>query len=61
MSERLTMTVQETAEALGISRNTAYELVHQGHIPSVRLGRRLLVPKQALHAWLEGQAERKHP
>lgn len=54
------MTVQEAADALGISRNTAYELVHQGHIPSVRLGRRLLVPKQALHAWLEGQAERKH-
>lgn len=54
------MTVQEAADALGISRNTAYELVHQGQIPSVRLGRRLLVPKQALHAWLEGQAERKY-
>lgn len=60
MADRLTMTVQEAADALGISRNTAYELVHQGQIPSVRLGRRLLVPTKALHAWLEGQAERKY-
>lgn len=60
MAERLTMTVQETADALGISRNTAYELVHQGVIPSVKLGARYLVPKQALHAWLDGQAVRTH-
>ncbi|CAB4218104.1 excise, DNA binding domain, excisionase family [uncultured Caudovirales phage] len=57
MGERLTMTVQETADALGISRNTAYDLVHQGVIPSVRLGRRFLVPKQALKDWLN-QSER---
>lgn len=60
MSDRLTMTVQETAEALGISRNSAYQLVRQGEIPSVRLGRRLVIPKQALTAWLERQAERNH-
>jgi excisionase family DNA binding protein len=61
MGERLTMTVQETATALGISKNTAYDLVHQGVIPSVRLGRRFLVPKQALNAWLDDQAGRIHP
>jgi excisionase family DNA binding protein len=60
MAERLTMTVTETADALGISRNTAYQLVRKGDIPSVRLGRRLVIPKTALNAWLERQADRKH-
>jgi excisionase family DNA binding protein len=54
------MTVTETADALGISRNTAYQLVRKGDIPSVRLGRRLVIPKTALNAWLERQADRKH-
>lgn len=52
-SERLTMTVDEAAAALGISRNLAYELVERGELPSVRLGRRLVVPKRALERLLE--------
>lgn len=52
------MTVTETAEMLGISRNNAYQLVRAGRIPSVRLGRRLLIPRQALEAWLVKEATR---
>ena len=44
-TERLTMTVEEAGEALGISRATAYMLARTGGIPSIRLGRRLVVPK----------------
>ena len=51
--ERLTMTVDEAAEALGISRSHAYELVRSGDLPSVRLGRRLVVPVRTLMAILE--------
>lgn len=40
----LTVTVEEAAKLLGIGRSTAYELVHTGDIPSLRLGRRLVVP-----------------
>jgi excisionase family DNA binding protein len=40
----LTLTVEETAKLLGIGRSTAYELVHTGDIPSLRLGRRIVVP-----------------
>jgi excisionase family DNA binding protein len=47
-SERLTMTVEEAAAALGISRAFAYESVHRGDIPSIRIGRRILVPRAAL-------------
>jgi excisionase family DNA binding protein len=41
---RLVVTVTEAAELLGISRGLAYELARVGQLPSLRLGRRLLVP-----------------
>jgi excisionase family DNA binding protein len=46
--ERLTLTVEEAARLLGISRAFAYEAVRRGEIPSIRIGRRVLVPKAAL-------------
>jgi excisionase family DNA binding protein len=46
--ERLTLTVPEVAEALGISRMSAYTAVRAGVIPSIRIGRRVLVPRAAL-------------
>jgi excisionase family DNA binding protein len=50
--DRLTMSVEEAAMALGVSRGTCYEAVRTGQIPTVRLGRRLLVPVEALRALL---------
>ncbi len=52
--DRLTMTVEEAAEALGISRAFAYEAVNNGDIPTIRIGRRILVPKAALQRLLGG-------
>jgi excisionase family DNA binding protein len=40
--------VEEVAALLRIGRNSAYELIRQGVLPSLRLGRRLVVPKQSL-------------
>ena len=40
----LTLTVEQAAKILGIGRSTAYELVHTGDTPSLRLGRRIVVP-----------------
>jgi excisionase family DNA binding protein len=45
---RLTLTVPEAAAVLGISRALAYELVARGELPNLRLGRRIVVPRQAL-------------
>jgi excisionase family DNA binding protein len=47
-TECLTFTVEEAAEALGISRAFAYEAVARGEIPCIRIGRRVLVPRVAL-------------
>ncbi|MFP5255153.1 MAG: helix-turn-helix domain-containing protein [Acidimicrobiia bacterium] len=44
----LTLTVEQTAKVLGIGRSTAYDLVRTGDIPSLRLGRRLVIPAAAL-------------
>jgi len=47
------LTVQEVATFLRLKRSTAYELVKQGVIPSVRLGRQIRVPKNRLLKFLE--------
>ena len=45
-------TVEETAKYLSISRTFAYEAVRRGELPSIRVGRRLLVPRIALDKML---------
>ena len=51
--ERQTLTVAEAARLLGIGRNTAYEAIRRRQIPSVRVGKRILVPLAALERMLE--------
>jgi excisionase family DNA binding protein len=56
MSDRsLTYSITEAAELLGIGRNSAYEAATRGDLPAIKLGRRLLVPKAALHRLLEAK------
>ena len=42
--ERKTVTVEEAATILGVGRNKAYEAARSGEIPTIRIGKRLLVP-----------------
>jgi excisionase family DNA binding protein len=51
--QRLTISVEEAGQLLGISRGLAYLLVNRGDIPSIRLGRRIVVPRRALHRLLD--------
>lgn len=51
-TERLTLTIEETAKLLGIGRQLAYERVKTGDIPVIKIGRRLLVPRSALEKLL---------
>lgn len=52
MTERRTYTVEEAGQLLGIGRGAAYAAVHSGELESVRLGRRILVPRARLLALL---------
>lgn len=49
------LTIDEAARLLRLARNTAYAAAHRGEIPTVRIGRRLLVPRDALERMLEGR------
>jgi excisionase family DNA binding protein len=60
MYDRRTYTVTEVAELLGISRSSAYLCVRRGDIPSLVLGRRVVVPRSAVERLLTG-AERSTP
>ena len=52
--DRLTYTVTEAAVLLGISRTSAYECVRRGEIPSLTLGRRVVISRVALERMLDG-------
>jgi excisionase family DNA binding protein len=52
MSGRLTYSVEEAARTLGISRGLAYEAARNGDLPTIKLGRRLLVPRARLEELL---------
>jgi excisionase family DNA binding protein len=53
LAGRATITIEQTAQLLGLGRTAAYEAARRGEFPTRRLGRRLIVPVPALLAWLE--------
>ncbi len=51
----LTLTVPEIGEVLGISRAGAYELIRSKGFPHMKIGTRILVPKDKFLAWIDAQ------
>ncbi len=56
--EKITYTVDEFARVCGIGRSLAFRMIREGEIPSIRLGRRIIVPKAALRRMLERATKR---
>ena len=48
----MTLRVEDLMPILGIGRNTAYELIRSGEIRSVRIGRQIRIPREALLEFL---------
>lgn len=59
----LTVSIPEAATLLGISKNLAYEAAARGEIPTVKIGRRVLVPRAGLYRLhpLPASASYPHP
>ena len=57
--QRLTLTISEAAKLLGIGRNLAYEAARTGELPTVVIGRRILVPVVVLERLLGGAGQRE--
>ncbi len=53
---KLTLSVRELAERLGVSTPVAYNMVHMKGFPVIRVGKRLLIPVAGLERWLEDSA-----
>ena len=59
-TERLTMTVEEAGDALGISRATAYMLVNTGRLPAIRISdRRIIIHKKAISELLASASKQE--
>ena len=52
----LVLTPMDIGAVLGISRNTAYELIHSEDFPILRVGKQYRVSRKRFLTWLEGQA-----
>jgi excisionase family DNA binding protein len=50
--QKLTFKVEEAGRILGLSRGAAYARAKDGSLPTIRMGKRLLVPKAALDKML---------
>lgn len=49
----LMLNVVQVAAVLGISRAGAYELVHSEGFPALKIGSRIVVPKDKLREWID--------
>ena len=47
------LNASQLSEMLGISRAGAYQLLHQENFPTLRIGKRMLVPKDKLVVWID--------
>ena len=57
MNEKLTLSVDELAQELGISKPLAYNLIKRNDFPSLRISeRRIVIPVDALRSWLNANA-----
>ena len=54
----LMLSVPEMAAALGISRAGAYELARSEGFPALRIGTRIVIPKDRLQEWVDKQTEK---
>jgi excisionase family DNA binding protein len=55
--DKLLVTPSEAAALLGVGRTRIYDLIARRIIPSVRIGRSLRVPADALQKWVAGQIQ----
>ena len=55
----LMLNVVQVAAVLGISRAGAYELVHSESFPALKIGSRIVVPKDKLREWIDANTTQK--
>ena len=59
--EKKTLSIPEAGKVLGICRSAAYEAARTGQLPTVRIGKRILVPIVALERMLRECTDPSEP
>ncbi len=54
---KLLLRAEEAASVMGVSRSRIYELMRQGSLPRIHIGRSVRIPTQAVQAWVTLQAD----
>ena len=49
------LNAEQVAQVLGISRSGAYQLMHSDGFPTLRIGKRMVVPRDQLFCWISSQ------
>ena len=57
--EKTTFTVLEVQRLLGLSRNSVYDAIRRREIPSLKIGRRIIVPALAIQQLLENASQKE--
>ncbi len=52
----LTLCAEDISSILGISREGAYRLLRSADFPTIRIGKRMLTPKDEFIAWMKEKA-----
>lgn len=51
----LFLNAELVAKVLGVSISSAYELMHETSFPALRIGNRIVVPKEKFRQWVDAQ------
>ena len=51
----LFLNAEMVAKALGVATCTAHELLHKKDVPALKIGKRLLVPKEKFRQWVDSK------
>ncbi|MEZ3438817.1 MAG: helix-turn-helix domain-containing protein [Oscillospiraceae bacterium] len=54
----LFLNAETLAKLLGVSVSSSYELMHEKDFPAIRIGSRLVVPKEKLQRWIDEKMEK---
>ena len=54
----LFLNAKTVSKLLGISPSSCYELMHEKDFPTLRIGNRMIVPKNKFREWAERKIER---
>ena len=53
----LLLSVKQLVDLMGVSDSTIYELIQETEFPSLRLGKRIVVPKEELRKWISANTK----